>query len=364
MNAELVTKPQPIQNGVILPPEIHKAVQKWGNSFFRASIPTNLIEKSVVTEINDERAKLLTAQFLYGERHGCEKDIPYDDSEIKNTINDLNVETLWLYGGKSTSEAPTGFSEKSLKKFQIETGKTKKCSKCRGEGVVTCSKCKGTGYYKENSSDFKSKPCSCDNGKRRCRACEGYRYVHTVIEVETAFKIDNSRKHDYSGEIPEKKLKKASGKVIFDESVDYPKDKMTKVLQGGIYPQEYSKLQENVSELFHFIIVKKLTDYDGDMKMVHTLVDDFLKEMPNACEKNQLLKHEILPVRIGFKIEDAPVKCIAYTYKEKPYILWVYGNERRVYAKKCPRGFTWRLVISWTIQIIIVGLIIYWLTKH
>jgi hypothetical protein len=57
MNAELATQPQPVQKGRVLPPEIHKAVQKWSNSFFRPSIPTNLMDKSTVTEINDERVK-------------------------------------------------------------------------------------------------------------------------------------------------------------------------------------------------------------------------------------------------------------------------------------------------------------------
>src|SRR5208283_4140613 len=100
---------------------------------------------------------------------------------------------------------------------QIETGKTKKCSNCRGEGVVTCYKCKGTGYYKENHNS-PSRACSCDNGKRRCSDCKGYRYVHTVIEVRTEYKVENSKRLDYKGQIPEKKLKKANGRSIFKES--------------------------------------------------------------------------------------------------------------------------------------------------
>jgi hypothetical protein len=202
MNAELVTKPQPIQNGVVLLPEIHKAVQKWSNSFFRASIPTNLIEKSVVTEMIDERAKVLTAQFLYGERNGTEKEIPHDDSEIKNSTANMNEESLWLYGG-GFSSAPKDFSEKSQGKFNIPTGKTKKCSRCKGSGEVNCFICKGTG---RRDTD-KSKDCSSCNGsgKKCCSNCDGYKYVQIVIEVKTRFKVQETKEHDYQGEIPPKR---------------------------------------------------------------------------------------------------------------------------------------------------------------
>ena len=98
MNTELATIPKPVQKETVLPPEIDKAVQRWSNSFFRASIPTNLIKKTVITEINDERAKLLTAQFLYGERNGREKEIPHDDSEIANRprLSDADQARIFL----------------------------------------------------------------------------------------------------------------------------------------------------------------------------------------------------------------------------------------------------------------------------
>ncbi len=339
---------KPFAQGLAVSSDIHRAICKWSNSIFRPTIPTNLIDKCVVTEISDERAKLLTAQFLYGERKGEEKEVPYDDGEIGNRINDLSIETLWLYGGDGLSLAPKGFDEKSLKDFQISTGKTRKCSECRGSGKITCSKCKGTRYYTEKDNDGRTKSisCSCGDGKERCDDCDGYGKVQIVIEIETEFKVELCRKQDYQGKIPKKKLDKSTGRVIFEESVDYPKDKMTVMLQGGINPDEYAKLQDNVSVLFHSLIEKKLTGYDGDIRLVHSLVDGFLKAMPNACKQNKLLRHEILPVRLGFKIEDAPVKKVSYTYKDAPYELWVYGNEKKVFSEKRPAGFTIRLVIE------------------
>jgi hypothetical protein len=136
MNTELATIPQPVQKETVLSPEIQKAVRKWSNSFFRASIPTNLMTKSVITEIKDERAKLLTAEFLYGERNGTLKEIPYDGSEIGNRIDNLDEESLWLYGG-GLSQAPADFSEKSQSKFLISTGKTKNAQNVRAKGKWT-----------------------------------------------------------------------------------------------------------------------------------------------------------------------------------------------------------------------------------
>jgi TPR repeat protein len=376
MNAELATQPQPVQKGKVLPPEIHKALQKWSNSLFRPSIPTNLMDKSTVTEINDERAKLLTAEFLYGERNGALKDIPYDGSEITNRIDNLDEESLWLYGG-GVSGAPAEFSEKSQSKFSISTGKTRKCPKCRGEGEVDCFVCKGTGKMEPQScSKCSGKGCrecgrtgkvqkACPmckgSGTRRCGTCDGYKNVHTVIEVKTRFKVEDTKEHDYQGEIPAKKLKNTTGAVIFQEIANYPEEGMRGMLKGGIDSREYTMLQSGIAMVFHSLIDKKIQGYDGNINLVHGLVDNFLKQIPNAFKENRILEREILPIRLRIKVEDVPVMKITYSYKEKPYSLWVYGKEQKVYAKKRPFGFTGRLVISWIIQIVIVGLIFYWI---
>ena len=359
MNAELATNPRSIQKGMALPPEIHDPIQKWSNSFFRPSIPTNLIKKSVVTEVKDERAKVLTAQFLYGERNGTEKEIPYDDREIGNSTDNRNEESLWLYGG-GLAHAPAGFSEKSQSKFNIPTGRTKKCPRCKGEGKTDCFACKGSG---KRESD-KSKECQYCNGtgKKRCGHCAGYRYVQVVIEVRTRFKVEETKEHDYQGEVPPNKLKNTTGAVIFEKTANYPEDRMRKMLKGGIDRQEYAELQSGIATVFHSQIGETLQTYDGDIRLVHGLVDNFFKQIPNAFKENSVLDHEILPVRLRIKVEDVPVKKVSYTYKVKPYTLWVYGNEKKVHARKRPLGFTGRLIISWVVQLMIVGLIIHWFT--
>jgi hypothetical protein len=377
MNTELATTPQPVQKETVLSPEIQKAVRKWSNSFFRASIPTHLMAKSVITEIKDEQAKLLTAEFLYGERNGTLKEIPYDGSEIANRIDDLDEESLWLYGG-GLSQAPADFSEKSQSKFLISTGKTKKCPKCKGEGKVDCWGCKGTGQDKSQScrhctgkgcrycngtgKAVKDCPLCKGSGTRQCGKCDGYKFVHTVIEVKTRFNVEGTKEHDYQGEIPPKKLKNTTGTVIFQEVANYPEEGMRGMLKGGIDNREYTKLQSGLATIFHSLIEKTIHNYDGNLNLVHGLVDNFFNQIPNAFKENRVLEREILPVRLRIKVEDVPVKQVSYTYKEKAYELWVYGKEKKVYAKKRPFGFTGRLLISWIIQIIIVGLVLYWLT--
>jgi len=332
--------------------------------------------KSVITEIKDERAKLLTAEFLYGERNGALKEIPYDGSEISNRIDNLDEESLWLYGG-GLSEAPVGFSEMSQSTFLISTGKTKKCPKCRGEGKVDCWACKGSGQDKSqscrhcsgkgcrycNGTGKATKDCAIckGSGTRQCGKCDGYRYVHTVIEVKTRFKVEDTKEHDYQGEIPAKKLKGSTGVVIFQEVANYPKEAMREMLKGGIDNREYTKLQSGVAIVFHSLIDNKIQEYDGNISLVHALVDNFFKQIPNAFKENRILEREILPVRLRIKVEDVPVKQVSYTYKAKPYSLWVYGKEQLVFAKKRPIGFTGRLVVSWIIQLSIIGLIFYWI---
>jgi TPR repeat protein len=377
MNTDLAIIPKPTQKETVLPPEIHKSVQNWSNSFFRPSIPTNLIEKSVVTEIIDERAKLLTAVYLYGVREGARKEIPYNDGDISNRTDNLNEESLWLYG-RRYAHAPTVFSPVKLPSFNISTGETHKCSKCKGEGKVNCWGCKGTGqdktqtchhctgkgcrYCKGTGKAIKDCPLCKGSGTTTCRKCTGYKYVQVVIEVETSYKVKNLEDHDYKGEVPPMKLKKTTGVAVFEEVANYPSEGMREMLIGGLNRQEYGKLQLGVANVFHSLVDNKIQNYDGDINLVHGLIDNFFKQIPDAFQENRVLKREILPVRLKIKVEDVPVKKVSYTYKDKAYTLWIYGKENKIYSRKRPFGFTGRLLVSWIIQIIIVGLVVYWLT--
>lgn len=356
MNTENIASASP--GAVQLSSYNAKAVNDWSSSLLNPTVPGGLFEKSTITAVADEGAKLLTATFMYGERTGRTGERPYDHGAIRNKIENLAEESLWLYGEPNI---PADYTTKGADKpFVITTGETHKCAKCRGHGKITCTTCKGKVRWTEKSGDeIVEKVCSCGDGKEACGDCDGYGWMETIIECKSEYKLHDSKKQDYNGEIPKDKLAKTSGRTLFEESVDYPLDMMRDMLRGGINASEYGELQKAVSGRFHAAIDEKLADYDGDINLVHGLIDEFFSSMPNAVEKNQLMKQEMLPIRLRLKVEDSPVSKIDYQYKAKSYRLWVYGNERKVHAVEKPFEFTPRLIGILVVAVaVVVGIII------
>ena len=105
-----------------------------------------------------------------------------------------------------------------------------------------------------------------------------------------------------------KKLKSSTGVVIFQEVANYPKEAMQEMLKGGIDNREYTKLQSGIAMVFHSLLDNKIQDYDGNISLVHGLVDKFIKQIPNAFKENRILEREILPVRLRIKVTAIPQK--------------------------------------------------------
>ena len=351
------------QSSVKLSSDIMTAVNKWSSAFWRPAIPSKLFDKSIISDVVDAGAKLLSATFMYGERKGKLKEIPYDDSEV-GKITNLATESLWIYDNVATLDVPNDYKEEKQESFMISTGKTRKCSNCRGTGQVTCSKCGGKVQWRERQGDtIVEMTCSCGNGKERCGVCKGYSYLLAVIVCETAYKLTKTTNQEYEGEIPKNKLAQTTGRIVFEETVNYPIDKIKVMLVVGINANEYMQLQEIVRLHLHEVIQQKLVSYEGNVQLVHDLVDRFFAEIPNPAQQNKLLEYEILPVRLRVKVEDAPVSQVKYLYKSQPYKLWVYGNERKIHAPKTPFEFTSKMwAISGIILVVItvvVALILY-----
>lgn len=341
--------------------ELISAVDSWSSSFSRLTLPSGLLGKSEVTEILDEGAKLLSITLMYGERTGKLDLVGYDDSEIQDKISDLNVESLWIYDTAKTLNIPPEFKEIKQDAFLIHTGKIRKCPTCRGHGKVRCSACKGkvrwTEYRGKTSTEY---TCSCGDGKELCDICTGYGKTETVIRCHTSYKITTRRSQEYEGEVPKADLDKTTGRVLLEEVIEYPQHLMREMLQGGLDPTEYMELQEHVCSKVHGVINNKLKlSYDGNLQLVHDLTDQFFTTMPNPVEANILLENEVIPVRMRVKVEDSPVHQINYTYKSKPYELWVYGNERRIFAFKQPSEFTYKLGIVLIAGFMMLGLFFY-----
>lgn len=320
--------------------DILEAVNEWSKGFFLLTTPSEMLTKSINIFQSEESAKLISSNLLFGERKGHLTDRPYNSSGIDNKIESLANESLWIYG---KLHLPEGFKTFEEKGFYISTGKTYKCGVCKGRGLTVCSSCSGKGWRKDSDGNIKDCPW-CSGGTKECTNCRGYGMMEQVIDVTSHYKLATHHVEDYHGDVPKTELEKASGVVLFDESIEYPND-IKGMLVGGIDENDYGKLQSGIKQLFHEKIDSKLEKYNGDKKLVHNLVDDFFKKMPNPATANKVLEYEIYPVRLRVKIEDAPVYQIDYVYKSKPYSLWVYGKEKKIYAPIRPSEFTSKLAV-------------------
>lgn len=333
---------------------ILQAVNEWSSGFWQLTTPSELLNKSTDIKQTEESAKLISSTLLYGEREGHITSLPYDSSDVSNQIKALSKESLWIYG---EINPPEGFNATKEKGFWISTGTTFKCSNCRGRGLVTCNNCNGKGWVRD--SDGKPRDCgSCSGGTNNCRTCDGYGMMEQGISIKSEYKLSKHHTEDYKGDVPKTDLEKVSGIALFDETIAYPKN-MEDLLVGGIDANDYQKLQEEIKKEFHEKIDTKLEKYDGDKKLVHNLVDDFFKKTPNPATANKVLEYEIYPVRLGVKIEDAPVYQVDYVYKLKPYSLWVYGKEKKIYAPNKPAEFTGKLATVLLGILVVVGIVVF-----
>ena len=275
-------------------------VDDWSSSLWRLNTPDDLMSNSSVKDITDESGNFIFAILMYGERKGEMSEKPYDHSGIKDKITDLNHESLWLYNTEKTSEVPEGFQEVKHPIMYIPTGKTSKCHKCSGRGRTKCRWCHGRGSVKRKKDGHEYwEPCSmCSGGWVDCNNCLGYGWVQYVIDCSTEYKISKFSNIEYAGSVPKSKFAKVTGEILFEERADYPQDLLRDMLIGGLDTQEYAELQGVVRDKFHKIIEGKLTNYEGNLKLVHDFIDDFFRKMPNPAQSNKLLEYEIVPIRL------------------------------------------------------------------
>jgi hypothetical protein len=340
-------------------PEILKAVNEWSSEFFQLMIPNEILTRSTNITQSEESAKLISSTLLFGERKGFLTARPYDSSGVNNEIKNLSNESLWIYGKLNH---PEGFKSTEENGFNISTGKVYKCGTCRGRGLVVCNTCNGKGWVKD--SEGRVKDCSwCSGGTNNCSTCRGYGMMEQIISVSSKYKLSKHHSEDYKGDVPKTSLENSSGVSLFDETIAYPED-IQEMLVGGIDEGDYSKLQDTIKQVFHEKIDTKLEKYDGNKKLVHDLVDEFFKKMPNPATANKVLEYEIYPVRLRVKIEDAPVYQIDYMYKGKSYSLWVYGKEKKVYEPIKPTEFTWKLAVFSVGVISLLALVIFLISNY
>jgi hypothetical protein len=336
--------------------EIIKTVDDWSNSFLRPHIPPKLLSSSTITKTEDDGAKLIYAKFLYGEITGQFKHIPFDGS-YGNIIDDISQQSLWIYSFDK-DKFPSGFEALTYNPGIIRTGKVQKCGYCSGHGKVTCTKCKGRVRWSEKdlfSDKIIDKVCSCGDGKQLCRDCDGYGEVETVIEVKKSFRLFETKNSQYHGEVPEDKIKKITGHPIFEEVIEYPMNDVKEMLLGGINTEEFNELNNTVLDIMHEKVDNELADKGVNTKLIHEQINTLFKSVPNPGRDNKLLEKEVMPIRVMVKVEDAPVTQIDYSFKEKEYSIWLFGNENRIWYQTAPFSFNYKMITLTVLFLLIVG---------
>jgi len=336
-----------------------KAINKWGNSFLRLFVPYNLIEKSTVKNTEDDGAKLVYVKFLYGLQTGKPNSIPFDGT-LGNIIKDVNEESLWLYDIDGDI-IPSGFTEKTYDKKIIRTGRTRKCGRCSGQGLVTCSTCKGKIRWHEKNlnGDVVEKICSCGNGKENCRVCEGFGDVEDVISTTTAFKINQTKNSQYTGEVPEPDIKKATGGLVYENQFEYPVDLVKKLLIGGLNMVEMNKLNNSVLDALKTNMELELQNHEIDTDKIYGQLVLLFDSIAELSQNNLVLENEFMPIRVLVRVENAPVKQVNYVYKKKDFSLWVYGKENFIWQTETPKSFNIKVISILILILSITGYLIW-----
>lgn len=365
------------------------AIDKWSKSIAQVTLPSDLVSKCSIEEIADFSGKFISCQFLYGERTGEKDDIPYDGGEITNRISDLSIESLWKYGKNTFAEIPPKFdASKGLfsskwKPFFIGTGKTRKCPSCRGRGRIICRKCKGRGSYESGfigSTEKTWETCHCDNGYNDCGHCSEYGTIQDAIKCSTIYRTHSESRVIYLGpdfencssEKTIKMILHSTGGLLLEKVIEYPFEEMCNILKGGVDNSKYDQMQNMIRDETENIVQNMLNDTEHNIQMVYEALNKLLDYMPNPVQVNKVLEFELLPVRIRISVRRRPVFHVSYKYQEKPYVLWVFGDEGKIYASEKPREFTKEAKILALAASVIVflfmcgvcGLTVYWLWNN
>ena len=319
-------------------------INKWSNSFLRPLVPPKLMSNSEIVGTEDDGAKLIYLKFLYGIQSGTLDTRPTDGG-VGNIITDLNEESLWIYSLKH-EVIPEGFNEKKYKGGVIGTGDIRKCGTCRGHGKVRCKTCGGKVRWssKNLNGDIVDHVCSCGDGKELCKNCDGFGEVEVIIRVKKEFKVFQTKNSQYTGEVPDAKVKKITGDLVYEQIYDYPLDLVREMLLGGITSNEFSQLNNAVLNSLKEGVQYELEGRDINIESIHSQLDKLFNSIPNPERENTVLEYETMPVRVMVRVENASVKQIDYKYKDKPYSIWVYGKENSVWKKKAPFSWNYKLI--------------------
>ncbi len=333
---------------------IVEAMNRWSGGFSKLFLPSNLGSKATIKQVTDEGAKVLSMGVYMGRRTAVSETIPYDGSTYEGqTMQDETTGTLWAY----KTGFPDGFANVNAENFFISMGYVFKCRRCRGHGRILCQSCGGkVRWITKNSynNEYSERECGCGDGKQNCPDCDGYGELLKGLRVNTSYYFDEKKTKEYSGALPESLLMKSFGNVIFKYTSDFEKRVITEAIDG-FEPDEFNRLKIDMHAKLKREVTEKIVGQMVNPMILHDLIDNHFKALPNPVTANKRLQNEVLPVRMKCEVTDVPVKAVKYEYKGKDYSLYNYGNDGQIWVDgKQPAEFTWKLATVLVIALAIV----------
>lgn len=333
--------------------EIIKVMNDWSESFSKLFLPSNIGSKATIKQITDEDAKVLSIGVLMGLRTASPNTIPYDGSTYEGqTIRDESTGTLWAY----KTEFPDGFAPMGGEKFHISLGHVFKCHRCRGHGRIQCWKCDGKVRWitKKSSGESVEHVCTCGDGKQECSECTGYGELLKVLQVDTSYTFDEKKIKDYSGNLPDSLLMCSPGNLIFNHESEFEKRVIVEAIDG-FDSEEFNRLMIDMHLELKNEIEEQLSKQLICPDILYNLSDEYFNNLSNPVDVNRRLQEEILPVRMKCEVWDIPIKAVEYSYKDKDYSLYMYGNNAKVWVHgEQPAEFTWKVAIALCMALIVL----------
>lgn len=196
-----------------------------------------------------------------------------------------------------------------------------KCNDCHGSGHITCSKCDGSGRCHRCEGNGRLTCGECD-GAGSCQKCGGHGRVQCprcqgtgAYQKFTTYTIKGIRKDAcFTGTLDcAKCIKEATGEVVFDGvqkkwarkgEVELDRTEEVNAIGNGCGRDLYSESQQ--------------------------LYQSFLDENAPKSES-------VAPYQKKIKIEKVRLAKIEYVVDEKPYVMYVMGDNNTVACEEVPK---------------------------
>ena len=369
---------------------IRNILNEWSNKIPNHDIK-DMGNKIEILEFYEKPSYIVSLETQYEKRILREGTVAYNGEEIlQKTVNKANVK-IWSYDSKPIFD----FKEKK-DKIKIENsqeiiecpdcigkgeikcnhchgqGKTQcsrclgareiSCQRCNGAGRIRCNVCGGTGELRDQRNNATSEannylrpcnncrggynPCFCSNGRvvcpncngvgmTICNTCRGSGWISCIkcsgkgrivryLYIDIDFWGDKFDKNFNFKELPEDIITGKPDVIYNDKGLECSLIKEPAYQVLNVF---FDKLEEN-----DFI---KL-NFDGMNTAINELINNI--KTKNNSQNNNLgvFNEDYKVIKQRLVINKIDIKHIKYKYDDRPYELWIYGNNNKIYAPSNP----------------------------